>query len=570
MENKDGMKVFLEQAVWFLSDLKQVIADIEDIRATTTLKTDTKQEIQSVYNQLDTIVEWLNKQSKKVWDKIEKLETMLIGIINESNKRTKTAQDKLKEELKADITAFWPILKEVKDMIWLVERDIKREYEKLEEKVSIKLEKSDLDAINKKLKKKLIDDENISEKTAYSSKKTIEKIDSMINNLRLWGRGKLFILNEWSDLWQANAINFTGATVDVTVVNGVHTVNVTWWWGYWDVVWPASATDGNIALYDWATGKLIKNSTYSPASFAPALTSDQNYVTAAQLVVIGNTSWINTGDQNLSWLVPYTWATVDLNMWTYDVITDTLRSSTSAWVLIESTNGTDVGIFWSGNTANVEWYGSHNYSTATQDTIAIFTGVGKTLWSATTATYPSLTELAYVKWVTSAIQTQLNAKLGLSWGTVTWAIVLDENASLQLDWSLSADGKWSGTTITATAWYTQAFWDLVYLDPTDSRREACDANAASGADWDCRGLIGMVVSAWTDWTACTILLNGTIRADANFPTLTVGWPVFAAETAWDVVTTAPATSGAVVRVLGSALTADSMYFNPSRDFIVNV
>jgi len=49
----------------------------------------------------------------------------------------------------------------------------------------MKLEKSDLDAINKKLKKKVIDDENISEKTAYSSKKTIEKIDSMINNLRL-------------------------------------------------------------------------------------------------------------------------------------------------------------------------------------------------------------------------------------------------------------------------------------------------------------------------------------------------------------------------------------------------
>ncbi len=113
----------------------------------------------------------------------------------------------------------------------------------------------------------------------------------------------------------------------------------------------------------------------------------------------------------------------------------------------------------------------------------------------------------------------------LSNKTLSWPTILEENASLQLDWVLSADGKRSWTTITATAWYTQSFGDLVYLDPTDSRREAVDANAAAGADWDARGLIGMVVSAGTDGNACTILLNGTIRADANCPTLTIGWPV---------------------------------------------
>ena len=53
------------------------------------------------------------------------------------------------------------------------------------EKLKEKLEKKDLEYIEKELNKTFIDDENISEKTAYSSKKTIEKIDSMINNLRL-------------------------------------------------------------------------------------------------------------------------------------------------------------------------------------------------------------------------------------------------------------------------------------------------------------------------------------------------------------------------------------------------
>lgn len=92
------------------------------------------------------------------------------------------------------------------------------------------------------------------------------------------------------------------------------------------------------------------------------------------------------------------------------ILTPTVIADTSAGLLLESSNGTDVGLLGAGNTANVEWYGSHNFDTATANTIAIF-GASKTLSSADTATYPSLTELSYVKGVTSAIQTQLNAKV---------------------------------------------------------------------------------------------------------------------------------------------------------------
>jgi len=52
-------------------------------------------------------------------------------------------------------------------------------------------------------------------------------------------------------------------------------------------------------------------------------------------------------------------------------------------------------------------------SDATVDTIASFNG-SKALTSLSTSTYPSLTELAYVKGVTSAIQTQITAKLDSS------------------------------------------------------------------------------------------------------------------------------------------------------------
>jgi hypothetical protein len=48
--------------------------------------------------------------------------------------------------------------------------------------------------------------------------------------------------------------------------------------------------------------------------------------------------------------------------------------------------------------------------TGTNNEIAYFNATGSTISSLTTATYPSLTELSYVKGVTSAIQTQINNK----------------------------------------------------------------------------------------------------------------------------------------------------------------
>lgn len=149
------------------------------------------------------------------------------------------------------------------------------------------------------------------------------------------------------------------------------------------------------------------------------------------------------------------------------------------------------------------------------------------------------------------------------------ANVLAENASIQLDPAGSADGKYTGITVTATAGYTQAFGDLVYLDPTDSRWEAADANSAAGADGDARGILGMVVVAGTDGSACTILLQGIIRADAKFPTFTVNNPIYVSETAGAVTQTQPSTTDVVIRVVGAALTGDEMYFAPDFTYITH-
>jgi hypothetical protein len=196
----------------------------------------------------------------------------------------------------------------------------------------------------------------------------------------------------------------------------------------------------------------------------------------------------------------------------------------------------------------------------------VITDASKNLVSAAVATYPSLTELAYVKGATSSIQTQLTARLPLAGGTMTGNITLGENTSIALDPAGSADGKYTGITVTGTAGYTQAFGDLVYLAAADSRWEAADADAATTGD----RMLAMVVSAGTDGNACTLLLQGIIRADAKFPALTIGSAVYVGEAAGEIQVAIPTGADSVIRRVGYAMTDSEIYFNPSMDSQVSV
>lgn len=70
---------------------------------------------------------------------------------------------------------------------------------------------------------------------------------------------------------------------------------------------------------------------------APALGTDDNYVTDAEKTVIGNTSGTNTGDQDLSGLVPYTGATTDLDLGTNDLITPRVEGTVASGLTLSST-----------------------------------------------------------------------------------------------------------------------------------------------------------------------------------------------------------------------------------------
>ncbi len=146
--------------------------------------------------------------------------------------------------------------------------------------------------------------------------------------------------------------------------------------------------------------------------------------------------------------------------------------------------------------------------------------------------------------------------------------LLAENASIGLDPAGSADGKYSGITITGVAGYAQTYGDLVYLAVADSRWEKTDADAAATAAGVLIGIV--VVAGAADGNACTILLQGQIRADAAFPALTVGAAVYVGETAGAIQVAIPTGADNIVRVVGFALTADEIYFNPSQDSGVTV
>lgn len=103
-----------------------------------------------------------------------------------------------------------------------------------------------------------------------------------------------------------------------------------------------------------------------------------------------------------------------------------VKASGSAGIQTLSNNGTVIALQGAGGGANNTFYGSIKGDYLTASEIVISDG-SKNIVSAPVATYPSLTELTYVKGVTSAIQTQLNAKQAT--GSYITALTGDVTAS---------------------------------------------------------------------------------------------------------------------------------------------
>ncbi len=149
---------------------------------------------------------------------------------------------------------------------------------------------------------------------------------------------------------------------------------------------------------------------------------------------------------------------------------------------------------------------------------------------------------------------------------ITGNIRQAENYSYVLDDALSADGTYSGITEVVTAGETVAFGDIVYLKAADSQWYLTDADADATAG---AVRVAIAVTTGADNGSMTILTYGKIRADANFPDLTVGAPAYISITAGDVQVAQPSGTDDVIRIMGYGNTANELFFNPSNDYLTH-
>lgn len=306
------------------------------------------------------------------------------------------------------------------------------------------------------------------------------------------------------------------------------------------VLGPASVVDERIAVYDLTTGKLIKDGgqTVSQVEASTANVTSAGALMDSELTSIAD---VKALDQSV-----VSGATPTLGNDNFTEATDKNYVTDAEAVVIGNTSGTNTG---DEAAASATVSGISELATIAE--IDTGTDAVRTITPAGLAG--------------SALQTTADAALPKAGGAMTGDIDLGENTSVALDPAGSADGKYTGITVTGTGGATIAFGDVVVLDVTDSRWELADVSVAAAATGDARGLLGIAVTSSTDGNPITVLLIGIIRADANFPTLTVTAPVYAT-TAGNVVVAQPTTTDHVIRVLGSALTANEFFFNPSPDY----
>ena len=256
------------------------------------------------------------------------------------------------------------------------------------------------------------------------------------------------------------------------------------------------------------------------SAFASALGADDNYVTDAEKVVIGNTSGTNSGD-------------------------NTVCTSGDATTAVTLKTARDIN--------GVSFDGSANI-TVTADANTLSNTILKS--TVVTSSLTTVGTIASGVWSSS-----------ITGATLTDALTLSENASLRLDPAGSADGKYTGITFIGNAGETVAFGDVVYLLAADSEWYLADATDVTKSGTKA---IAICVSSGTNGNPVTLMTHGIIRADAGFPALTIGAPVYISLTGTTtntVTVTAPSATDEVVQIVGYALTANEMLFNPSPDHI---
>lgn len=125
---------------------------------------------------------------------------------------------------------------------------------------------------------------------------------------------------------------------------------------------------------------------------------------------------------------------------------------------------------------------------------------------------------------------------------------------------LTANNTWSGLTAILTAGEVLALGDIVHVLAADSEVYGADADLTTTMP-----AIAMATCATTNGNPFEFLLIGFMRFDTW--TWTPGSLLYASITAGDMSHTAPVGAGDQVQVVGIAITANIVYFNPSFELV---
>lgn len=229
--------------------------------------------------------------------------------------------------------------------------------------------------------------------------------------------------------------------------------------GTGDVVGPASAVDGQAVVFNGVSGKLIKANTDSGVAHLTAgvLAADDNFIYTGGKVGIGGADMVAplnvNGDSAYGQVAFYNspntgnYGGIGIEGSDGEIIVGSTKGDLSIWssdghINFSANAGSNVQMSITAATGVVNIAGL----TASQLTA---TDASKNLQSLTTATYPSLTEVSYVKGVTSAIQTQLNSKAS---STLTNTHIFVGNSSnVATDVALSGDATLANTGVLTLA-----------------------------------------------------------------------------------------------------------------------
>ena len=173
-------------------------------------------------------------------------------------------------------------------------------------------------------------------------------------------------------------------------------IYATWWaeWA-WDVTWPSSSTDADIALFDWATGKIIKDSWKKLSDYQTALSTQTAYSskgTATKVPQITtNTLWQVTSISEVTITQPTVnnaTLTIQKNWTNVNTFTANASSDVTANITVNEVPSTWTTGHVLTKTANWYWWaaasgGIQNDTTGTTSTV---TGI----WAWSEAEYTSL------------------------------------------------------------------------------------------------------------------------------------------------------------------------------------